>query len=76
MEEAPNFESREKEIDLLIEKLAEAEEMTPDDILSDIVTFISFDGTEMENPEYFEVLAEKLGITIDEMNEYAKKKAE
>ena len=71
----PDFEQREREIDTLITRLAEHEGMEPDDILSDIMTFAPFEeNEEFSNPEYFEILAEQLGISLEEMNEFALKK--
>ena len=50
--------------------------MSPDDIQSDIIVFAPVEGNEeFANPEYFEILAEKLSITVAEMNTYAIKKA-
>lgn len=76
MEGYKSPEERESEIDVLIEKLAEDEGMPADDILSDIITFAPYEGNEFSNPDYIEIVAEKLGITLDEMNTYAIKKAE
>lgn len=75
MEQLPNFEQRELEINLLIENLAEREGMTAEDVLSDIVTFAPYEGNEAANPDYLEEVAERMGISPEEMTEYALKKA-
>ncbi|MEK7117679.1 MAG: hypothetical protein AAB861_02785 [Patescibacteria group bacterium] len=77
MENLPNnFEQREKEIDNLIEELAEREGMSSDDILSDIVVFAPYEGNECANPDYIEEVAERIGISHEEMTTYAIKKAQ
>ncbi len=76
MEGLPNYESREDEIDALIEQLAEAEGMNKDDIISDIITFAPIEGSENSNPDYIAEVAEMIGISIEEMNKYALQKAE
>lgn len=75
MEKPPNFESREAFIDNLINALAEKEGMSADDILSDIVTFASYEGNEDPNPYYLDEVAERIGISSEEMSAYAIKKA-
>ena len=70
-----NFESRESIIDGLIDKLGEEEGMSPEDILSDIVTFAPYEGNESVNLEYLDQAAEMLGISAEEMRTYAIKKA-
>ncbi len=75
METSPNFEIREIIIDEMLEKFAEKEGMNPEDVLSDIITFAPYEGNEDPNPDYIEQVAEMMGISLDEMNEYAIKKA-
>jgi hypothetical protein len=71
MENLPNFENNEAVIDMKIEELALAEEMAPEDIFSDILTFAEIAKEDEDAQFYFEELAEKLGITFDEMMKYA-----
>jgi len=72
----PNFEQRELIIDRLIDDLAKREEMNQNDILSDIVTFAPYEGNEeTSDAPYLEIVAEKIGISAEEMNLYAIKKA-
>ena len=75
MEGTPNFEQREALIDKLIFELAEREEMSPDDILSDIITFAPYEGNGAANPDYLEQVAEMVGISVEEMTLYAINKA-
>jgi hypothetical protein len=70
-----NFEKREEEIDKLIEGLAEREGMDPDDMVGDIAVFAPYKGNESANPDYIEQVAEMIGISKEEMNRYAIKKA-
>jgi len=70
-----DFESKEILIDGLIDKLGERENMSPDDILSDIVTFAPYEGNETVNLDYLDQVAEMLGISAEEMRTYAVKKA-
>jgi hypothetical protein len=76
MEEPSKIESKESAIDKLIEDLAEREGMNPEDILSDIITFIELSKEDDDAKVYFEEVAEKIGISFDEMLEYSLKKAE
>jgi hypothetical protein len=76
MENVPNFEIRESLIDGLINDLAEREDMSPDDVLSDIITFAPYEQNEAANPDYIEQVAEMIGISGEEMNRYAIKKAD
>jgi hypothetical protein len=76
IEEPQNFESRESVIDKMIENLAEREGMNPDDILSDIVTFLELSREDGDAVAYLEEVAERIGIPLDELMEYATKKAE
>ena len=64
MENIPNFENREREaeIDKLIGELAEKEEMNPEDVLSDIITFAPVEGNEDPNLEYLDMVAECAGL--------------
>lgn len=75
MEKMPSFESKESVIDALIEKLAEKEEMNPEDIISDIVTFLELSEEDETAQEYLKEVAEKLGISTKEMMDYAADKA-
>src|SRR5205085_2478789 len=75
METSPNFEIREIIIDEMVEKFAEKEGMNPEDVLSDIVTFAPYEGNDAANPDYIEQVAEMMGISLEEMNEYAIRKA-
>ena len=75
MEKPPSFESKETVIDRLIEKLSEEEEMNADDIISDIVTFQELSQEDEGAKVYLEEVAEKIGITIEEMTRYAANKA-
>ena len=74
MEKLPNFENRESVIDELIRNLAEREGMNHDDVLSDIITFAPEEGNESANPDYIDQVAEMIGVSIEEMSEYANKK--
>lgn len=71
-----NQEQREEEIEARIEQLAEQEGMTLDDILIDMMTFIELIGFNEDAGAYFQVLAEKLGISFEEIIDYAQKIAE
>ena len=75
MEGIPNFESLESRIDKRIEELASREEMNSQDIFSDIVTFAGIAQEDEDAKFYFEELAEKLGLSFEEMIGYATKKA-
>ncbi len=75
MEGLPNFENREAEIDQMIEDFAKQEGMTAEDILCDIIVFAPYDGNDASNPDYIEEVAERLGISVEEMTKYAIKKA-
>ena len=76
MENEPNIENREAVIDKLIEDLARREEMNPDDILSDIFTFLEISKEDEDAKVYFEELADKIGISVKEIMDYAVKKSE
>lgn len=77
MENMPdNFESREKEIDLLIENLATNEGMDPDDILSDAMTFLELSTQDQDAGAYLEELSERLGISVEEIIRYITKKTD
>lgn len=75
MEKPPSLESRESIIDGLINNLAEREGMSPEAVLSDIITFAPYEGNADPNPDYLDLVAEKIGITSQEMSAYAIKKA-
>ncbi len=49
--------------------------MSFDGILSDIITFAPYEGNDFANQDYIEEVAEKIGVSIDEITEYAIKKA-
>ncbi len=76
MEKIPNPENieREAKIDKLVEEFAESEGMSPEDVLIDMMTYSSHEGNEDPNPVYFEIVAEKMGISPAELEEYAVKK--
>jgi len=70
---------REAEIDRLIENLAErekAEGFGLDEIKFDIITFALLSEEDVGAEGYFEELAEKIGISKEEMVQYAIKKAQ
>ena|SRR3989344_5727899 len=69
------LENRESEINELIKNLAEREEMSPDDIMSDIATFAPYEENDSANPDYIDQVAEMIGITSEELSQYAIKKA-
>jgi acetylornithine deacetylase/succinyl-diaminopimelate desuccinylase-like protein len=73
MEELPNFEESESVINKLIEDLATQEDVNADDIFSDIITFSELSEEDEDAGEYLKEVAEKIGITVEEMFEYAKK---
>ena len=70
-----SIESREPVIDELIEALAEQEGMSIDFILTDIIEFAPTEGNESVNLEYLAEVAEKIGVTVEEMHQYAMLKA-
>jgi len=76
IEGSQNIESRESQIDKLIEELAREEDMDPNDIFSDIVTFAELMESDKDAAVYLEELAEKIGISFEEMVEYARKQVE
>ncbi len=76
MEKMPNFEGREREIDQMIERLAEMQEMTSDEIMSDLATYAPYEGNEDPNQEYLNEVAEMMGISVEELTAYAIKKAQ
>jgi len=71
--EGQNFGNRESIINKLIEDLAIKEEMNFEDIFSDIITFSELYETDEDAGAYLEEVAEKIGISLGEMLEYAKK---
>ncbi len=75
-EKFENHENREEQINALIENLAQTEGMNSDDIFSDIVTFAELSKEDEDAKAYFEDLAERLGISLDEILEYAQRKLE
>ncbi len=78
MEQLPNFESKENQeaiIDRLIDTLAEKEGMNPEDIFSDIITFTKLSQEDEDAKFYLVELAEKIGISLEEMIAYGIKKA-
>jgi len=74
MENFEQRENREKEIDALIENLAQVEGMSVEDIFLDIITFAELCQQDEDAKGYFEELAEKLNLPVDEVIEYAIKK--
>ena len=74
MEKPPSIENRESDIDSLIEKLGAKEEMNAEDIISDIVTFAELSQEDENAKAYLEEVAEKIGISIEEMMRYAANK--
>ena len=75
MEKIKSFESRELMIGILIDDLATREDMSPEDILSDIIIFAPYEGNDASNPDYIDQVAEMIGISSEEMTMYAIKKA-
>ena len=71
--EGQNFESREGEIDKMIEGFAQREEMNLDAIFSDIITFAELYEEYEYASAYLEQVAEEIGISFEEMIEYAQK---
>ena len=67
------FENRESFINKLIEDLATREGMNSEDIFSDIITFAELYKTDEDAGAYLEEVAEKIGISFEEMLEYTKK---
>ncbi len=74
MDKFPGPEDNEQVIDDLIEKLAQRKEMDPQDILSDMETFLKLSREDENAKAYFEVLAEELGISLEELLEYTERK--
>ena len=70
-----NKESRERVIDGLIEKLGKKEGMNAEDIISDLVTFLGLSQEDENAKGYLEEVAEKIGISIEEMVVYVVDKA-
>ncbi|MBI2038067.1 MAG: hypothetical protein HYT15_04040 [Candidatus Magasanikbacteria bacterium] len=75
METPPIFEIRESIIDGLVDAFAEKEGMNSEDIMSDIIVFAPYEGNDSANPDYIEQVAELIGVSNEEMIEYAIKKA-
>jgi hypothetical protein len=78
MEQPPSFENKESKesiIDGLLAALGEAEGMSAEDILSDIVTFMELSQEDEGAKVYLEEVAEKIGVTIEEMMRYSANKA-
>lgn len=77
MEQPKNHEILREKIEKAIEELAETEGMSAEDIDSDIIVFAPVEGNkDFANPEYFEELAERLGISLQKMLKYAKTRRE
>lgn len=70
--EGQNLESRESFIKRMIEELAQKEEMNPDDIFSDIITFGEIYEDDEDAAGYLEEVAERIGVSFEEMLEYAR----
>lgn len=66
-----NPEERAEEIDGLIESLAQNEGMSADDIFSDVDTFAELCQQDEDAKAYFEELAERLNMPVEELIEYA-----
>lgn len=75
MEKFFNPEFQEEQMDELISDFAEKEGMNFEDVLSDIVTFAPYEENESANPDYFDEVAERMGVPADELKKYAIKKA-
>ncbi len=66
-------EERMGEIERLIEGECKKVEMYPDAVYDDMATFYGLGQEDESAKGYFEALAERLGITIEEMLKYAEK---
>lgn len=73
METIPNPENREETIHRFIENFAEREGMNSGDIFSDIITFAELYETDKDTRIYFEEIAEAIGVSFEEIIEYAMK---
>ena len=69
----PDIEDRELAIGELLKDLAQVEGMNAEDILSDIITFAQISEEDESAKAYLEEVAEKIGISIEEMMWYANK---
>ncbi len=70
-ERIPTPESLEVRVERLIADLAEQEGMTKEDIISDVIVFAPHPDNAFANPAYIEDIAEKMGISVEEMTTYA-----
>ncbi len=70
-----SIEAREAVIDAMIKDLAMKEGVAEDFVVADIMMFAPIEGNEAVNLEYLAEVAEKIGITVDEMQAYAILKA-
>lgn len=72
MERIPNPESREAFIERRIIEIAEVEGIDAEIVFSDLATFAEILETDRDAEFYFEELAEKIGISAEELIKYAK----
>ncbi len=75
MERYTEFENLETKIEGLISELEERSGMNPGDITSDFVTFAPYEGNDTDNPDYFDQMAEELGVPASDLIQYALQKA-
>lgn len=71
MEKMPDLEGNEIYIERRIEEIARIEGVSKDDIISDISTFAELMSEDGDAKFYFVELAEKVGISTEEMIKYA-----
>lgn len=71
MEKPPTPESKEARIERLIAGLATQEGMQTEDIICDITVFAPHPENEFANPDYIAEVAERLNVSLDDINEYA-----
>ncbi len=73
MNDEPRPENLENRVRSSIEKLAKQEGMDPEDIESDICTFMELSETDEDALAYFEELAERLRFPLLDILTYARK---
>jgi hypothetical protein len=73
MEGIGNTESREAFITRRIEEVAAMEGMEKEDLLSDMMTFVEIVREDKDAMPYFEELADKIGVSVEEIIEYSAK---
>lgn len=66
-----NIESREEFITRRIEEVAVMEGMEKEDLLSDMMTFAEIVQEDEDARPYFEELADKIGVSVEEIIEYS-----